>query len=759
MYFARFPQLLPSRNSRGVSSQVMHNQSENTQKFGMRDPSSDEEVLRLRFAQKGRKTVKRKRIVSENDDKTNSLRRTTQPSRIQPKVERETVSVDLDSFLNDLPEDNSIVRSTESEVVSTSSTETHSSSSKSHFSEPSVNDRGRSANKKASKLERVRAEFQTFLFEKIVSHVTCSSPFDENLYRNERGINIDLTNVEDNKDLMPIRTWHAAGLPLPVMRVIESRSFMEPTPIQAQSLPIIMRGYDLLGVAPTGSGKTVAFSIPLCRHVATNMINYQNAGVKGPFALVVVPTRELCIQIQRELTPWAASLHLETLSCYGGSDITSQISALVNHRSDIIIATPGRLIDLLAANNGRVLSLNSVTFLVVDETDRMFDLGFGPQVRKIVECIRPDRQTVVFSATLPKPLEGLILRILRNPIKVLVAREPQKTDSHEAYSIPAEVTQDAILLPDDKSKYATLLRLLLKSAERAASLVFVNTQTLADSLALKMNAQGLSCRALHGGMDQRDRDDVISDFTTGRLPILVATSVAARGLDVKNLKLVINYDAASHVEDYIHRAGRTGRAGERGSCVSLLLPAQRKEAFYLSALFPLNEELRLLAAKYEETHRKDEDTKIPKFPGFGGHGLAMLDHKRELKTTVERGAHDDMVVLPLLESDNSEPVIKEMGQNSFCARFLVNELPKEVRIAVTSSAKQSEVSQNYHVSLTLKGTFSAAPRQKADVDSKLHVLIEGHKREEVANAFTSLQSYANEKLTGGRQSQGKYSSF
>lgn len=720
----------------------------------MQEPSSNVSILRLKFAQRGRKSVKRKRFEVDDDRgiastsaKQTSIDLTKNELDINPSSGN-----DLDSFLNDLPEGDAKLESTELKVFSDSYAETKSTSS---TSEPFNLAKG-NANQKTSKLERIRSEFETFPFEKSVMESTTSLPLDADLYRNERGIRVDFGKLESNECLMPTRSWHAVGLPLPIMKVLQSRNFKEPTPIQAQSLPIIMRGHDLLGIAPTGSGKTLAFAIPLCRHVASNMRNYQSAGFEGPFALVVVPTRELCIQIQRELSSWAASFNLKTLSCYGGSDIVAQISALVNHRCDIIIATPGRLIDLLAANNGRVLSLNSVTFLVVDETDRMFDLGFGPQVRKIVECIRPDRQTVVYSATLPSPLERLVLRILRDPIKVLVSRESQKP---QVYSIPAEVEQNAILVQNENSRYAALMSLLSKADERTASLVFVNTQTQADTLALKLNAREFCCRALHGGMDQRDRDEVISDFTSGRLSILVATSVAARGLDVKHLKLVINYDPASHVEDYVHRAGRTGRAGERGSCTSLLLPTQKKEAYYLSTLFTLNEDLGQLAAEYESDHLNETKVEIPKFTGFGGHGLAMLDHKREVKTAVEKGAHDDTEISSALqESGNFESIVKQGGQNSFSARFIVNELPKEVRVAVTSAAKQSEVSQNCHVSLTLRGSFMTAPKLKVDAESKLHIFIEGHKEEDVVKALSCLRAYANEKLRG-RHCSGKYTSF
>ena len=235
--------------------------------------------------------------------------------------------------------------------------------------------------------------------------------------------------------------------------------------------------------------------------------------------------------------------------------------------AEIIVCTPGRMIDLLTANSGRVTNLKRVTYLVLDEADRMFDMGFEPQVMKIVNNIRPDRQTVLFSATFPRQMDSLARKILRKPLEITVGGR----------SVVAAEIDQIVEVRDEDSKFNRLLEILGQTYNEdpeCRTLIFVDRQEGADNLLRELMRKGYLCMSLHGGKDQVDRDSTIADFKSGVVPVVIATSVAARGLDVKQLKLVINYDAPNHMEDYVHRAGRTGRAGNKGTCVTFITPEQ-----------------------------------------------------------------------------------------------------------------------------------------------------------------------------------------
>lgn len=340
-----------------------------------------------------------------------------------------------------------------------------------------------------------------------------------------------------------------------------------------------MSGRDVIGVAKTGSGKTIAFLLPLFRHIKDQRPLEQ---MEGPMAVVMTPTRELAVQIHRECKPFLRVLNLrvsavympigllttytQAVCAYGGSPIKDQIAEM-KKGAEIIVCTPGRMIDLLTANSGRVTNLKRVTYLVLDEADRMFDMGFEPQVMKIVNNIRPDRQTVLFSATFPKQMDSLARKILRKPLEITVGGR----------SVVAPEIDQIVEVREEDSKFNRLLEILGQTYNEdpeSRTLIFVDRQEAADNLLRELMRKGYLCMSLHGGKDQVDRDSTIADFKSGVVPIVIATSVAARGLDVKQLKLVINYDAPNHMEDYVHRAGRTGRAGNKGTCVTFITPEQ-----------------------------------------------------------------------------------------------------------------------------------------------------------------------------------------
>ncbi|KAL9035466.1 MAG: hypothetical protein Q9214_006569, partial [Letrouitia sp. 1 TL-2023] len=363
----------------------------------------------------------------------------------------------------------------------------------------------------------------------------------------------------------PVQKWSQCGLGAQTLDVIQKLGYEKPSSIQSQAIPSIMSGRDVIGVAKTGSGKTIAFLLPMFRHIKDQR---PLDSLDGPIGLIMTPTRELATQIHKDCKPFLKALNLRAVCAYGGAPIKDQIADL-KRGSEIIVCTPGRMIDMLMANSGRVTNLRRVTYCVLDEADRMFDMGFEPQVMKILANIRPDRQTVLFSATFPRQMEALARKSLVKPVEIVVGGRSV---------VAPEITQIVEVRPDE-TKFIRLLELLGKLYEEEKNeddraLVFVERQEAADRLLRDLMRKGYPCMSIHGGKDQIDRDSTIDDFKAGVVPILIATSVAARGLDVKQLKLVVNYDAPNHLEDYVHRAGRTGRAGNTGTAVTFITPEQ-----------------------------------------------------------------------------------------------------------------------------------------------------------------------------------------
>ena len=431
----------------------------------------------------------------------------------------------------------------------------------------------------------------------------------------------------------PVQKWSQCGLGVQSLEVIQKLGYEKPSSIQTQAIPSIMSGRDVIGVAKTGSGKTIAFLLPMFRHIKDQR---PLDSLDGPVGLVMTPTRELATQIHKECKPFLKALNLRAVCAYGGAPIKDQIADL-KRGAEIIVCTPGRMIDLLAANSGRVTNLRRVTYVVLDEADRMFDMGFEPQVMKILANIRPDRQTVLFSATFPRQMESLARKTLAKPVEIVVGGRSV---------VAPEITQLVEVRPEEL-KFIRLLELLgnLYSEEKNEddrALIFVDRQESADSLLKDLMRKGYPCMSIHGGKDQIDRDSTIDDFKAGVIPIMIATSVAARGLDVKQLKLVVNFDAPNHLEDYVHRAGRTGRAGNTGTAVTFITPDQERYSLDIAKA------LRQSGQEVPEDLQNLVDTFIEKVKsgkekvsgsGFGGKGLERLDQERDAARARERKSH------------------------------------------------------------------------------------------------------------------------
>lgn len=444
-------------------------------------------------------------------------------------------------------------------------------------------------------------------------------------------LRLDLDGIKvSGKDVpKPVQKWSHCGLTKPMLDVVEELGYEKPTPIQMQALPVIMSGRDVIGVAKTGSGKTMAFLLPMFRHIK----DQDPVKDDGPIGLILTPTRELATQIYRDCKPFLSALNLRAVCAYGGPPIKDQI-ALLKAGADIVVATTGRFIDLLAANQGRVVNLKRTTYIVLDEADRMFDMGFEPQVMKIFANVRPDRQTVLFSATMPRIIDSLVKKVLKNPVEITVGGKSV---------VAPEITQ-IVEIREEKDKFLRLLELLgdlYADDDDVRTLIFVERQEKADDLLRELLRKGYGCMSIHGGKDQVDRDSTIADFKSGVCPVMIATSVAARGLDVKQLKLVVNYDAPNHLEDYVHRAGRTGRAGNTGTAVTFVTEEQESCSVGIAKALeqsgqPVPERLDQMRKSWKE---KVKAGKAKDQSGFGGKGLDRLDKEREAARMRERKTH------------------------------------------------------------------------------------------------------------------------
>jgi ATP-dependent RNA helicase DDX46/PRP5 len=428
----------------------------------------------------------------------------------------------------------------------------------------------------------------------------------------------------------PVQKWSQCGLGVDSLEVIRKLGYERPTAIQMQAIPAIMSGRDVIGVAKTGSGKTIAFLLPMFRHIRDQR---PVKDADGPVGLIMTPTRELATQIHKECKPFLKAMNLRAVCAYGGAAIKDQIADL-KRGAEIIVCTPGRILDLLAANSGRVTNLRRVTYVVLDEADRMFDMGFEPQVMKIIGNIRPNRQTILFSATMPRIMDALAKKTLHSPVEITVGGRS---------IVAPEITQIVEVL-DEKEKFHRLLGLLgdlYNKDEDARTLVFVDRQEKADDLLKDLMQKGYPCMSIHGGKDQIDRDSTIDDFKAGVIPIMIATSVAARGLDVKQLKLVVNFDAPNHLEDYVHRAGRTGRAGNTGTAVTFITEDQEQYSVGIAKALeqsgqPVPERLNEMRKAFRD---KVKTGKSKDSSGFGGKGLERLDAEREAARNRERKTH------------------------------------------------------------------------------------------------------------------------
>src|SRR5436189_580260 len=353
---------------------------------------------------------------------------------------------------------------------------------------------------------------------------------------------------------MPFRALHLSPQ---ILQAVRDSGYTEPTPIQVAAIPLISAGHDIIGIAQTGTGKTAAFVLPILMKLAASKPKGQT---RGPRALVVAPTRELVVQIEENVRAYAKHVPLRMATVFGGVSERPQIEAL-RSGVDLVVATPGRLIDLMEQ---RAANLSGVEFVVLDEADRMLDMGFLPPIRRIMKALPHKRQTLMFSASLSREIEALTHQFQQSPKMVEIGRRanPVEAVTQLVYEVPPHL------------KPALLLH-LLSDRNFDSVLVFSRTKHGADRIARRLESSGIKTGTIHSNRSQSQRLRALKDFKSGAVRVLVATDIAARGIDVDGISHVVNYDFPMHPEDYVHRIGRTGRAHAVGDAISFITPGDQ----------------------------------------------------------------------------------------------------------------------------------------------------------------------------------------
>jgi superfamily II DNA/RNA helicase len=351
-------------------------------------------------------------------------------------------------------------------------------------------------------------------------------------------------------------TFTSLKLSSPILQAITEIGYSKATPIQSQAIPVVLSGNDMIAVAQTGTGKTASFVLPMLEQIYTRYKKIDKPlRAKRIRALVILPTRELAAQIKQSIEHFGKHLNVTCMAMYGGVDVQEQKQQLI-WGVDILVATPGRLLDMA---HQRALHFDALDILVFDEADRMLDMGFIDDINKIIERLPEPRQNLLFSATMSNEIKGLVKTAIHNPVEINVVK--------------SKTTQPNIsqwLITVDKSDKSALLSFLIKTFDWQQALIFIETKHGAAKLVNQLEKRGIIAQSIHSGKTQAIRENILSDFKAGRIDYLVSTGIAARGIDIDGLSRVINYDLPAKADEYVHRIGRTGRAGASGEAVSLV---------------------------------------------------------------------------------------------------------------------------------------------------------------------------------------------
>lgn len=350
-------------------------------------------------------------------------------------------------------------------------------------------------------------------------------------------------------------SFSTLGLSSPLLAAVADLGYQKPTPIQQKAIPVVLSGKDLIAAAKTGTGKTASFVLPLLEQLCVAKNAGRKLRGKRIRALILVPTRELASQVEASINQYGKQLDLTSMAMYGGVDAAPQKQRLI-WGIDILIATPGRLLDMA---HQRALHFDELNMLILDEADRMLDMGFIDDINKIIERLPAQRQNLLFSATISDDVRALAKRTINNPVEISLVKNVDSTPQIDQW-----------LVTVDKGNKSALLSHLIKELQWQQALIFIETKHGAAKLVSQLEKRNIKAEAIHSGRTQANREQILSDFKSGEINFLVATGIAARGIDIGALERVVNYDLPDQVDDYIHRIGRTGRAGATGEAVSFV---------------------------------------------------------------------------------------------------------------------------------------------------------------------------------------------
>lgn len=606
-------------------------------------------------------------------------------------------------------------------------------------------------------------------------------PFLSDNEINELRLNLGNIRVMGGQCPVPITRWSQLGLTSDITSLlISDLKFVNPTSIQAQAIPAIMSGRDVIGISKTGSGKTISYLLPLIRHIKAQRSLDNNES--GPLGLILAPTRELAIQINEEIMKFSSSdPSITSVCCTGGSELKSQIRKL-KQGVKIVVATPGRYIDLLTLNAGKLLSPRRITFVIMDEADRLFDMGFEPQITQIMKTIRPDKQCVLFSATFPNKLRNFAMRVLNRPLSITINSKSLVNEN---------VTQKFDIAQSDEEKFNKLSQILENNEKLfngvqkrlygensedkdEKTIIFVSSQQICDLLHIRLENEGYTIYSIHAGKPYQERLDNMESFKTTPNGILLCTEVLSRGLNVPEVSLVIIYNAVKTFAQYVHTTGRTARGTNTGVAVTLLLNEEIAGAYILNKAIrdkeleehdsKLVNALRSMSQEFEKGMRNG---KFKVSQGFGGRGLDNLKSQREEKESQEKKYYENGEK-PSKSDESNETTSKDLSQMNqfqmpklqyqisthinpesetvFIAHVNVNDLPQVVRWEVTKNTTLLFIKNETGCSITNKGKYYARGQgPNSDQDKpKLYLLIESGSERDIKLCIDLLEGKAKE---------------
>ncbi|KAK5773704.1 DEAD-box RNA helicase PRP5 PWA37_004988 [Arxiozyma heterogenica] len=571
----------------------------------------------------------------------------------------------------------------------------------------------------------------------------------------------------------PVLRWSQLGLSTSIMDLIENLfKFETLTPIQTQTIPAIMSGRDIIGISKTGSGKTLAYLLPLIRHIKAQRDLAKNE--TGPIGLILAPTRELALQISEEIDKFSKlDKSITSLCCTGGSEMKKQITD-VKKGVKIVVATPGRFIDLLTLNNGNLVNTSRISFVVLDEADRLFDLGFEPQITQIMKVIRPDKQCILFSATFPNKLKKFAIRVLKDPLSITV---------NSANMVNENVKQSFMICNNDIEKFNNLLMILenhLKSIVMSKSndidekiIIFVSSQQTCDTLYEKLDNYNYEIFSIHAGKSYQERVTNLNDFKQTPNSILICTEVLSRGLNVPEVSLVLIYNSIKTFAEYVHTTGRTARGTKKGQALTLLLKDELAAAYIVKKAIRENEllsheqkQIDLLTQMANEFEAGLKNGKFKLFKGFGGKGLENIETQRQeikdkevltyypnaieenskndTKPSVNNNENND-IEIPKLEYTTM--VNQEIDSTrTYTIKVNVNDLPQLVRWEATKNTTLAFIKNETGCSITTRGRYyppGTAPKDSKS-EPKLYLLIETNEEKNIKLCIELLKEKVQE---------------